>query len=153
MSFFERAKAAATDLAAKADAAMANSGMMPPGSPMSGGGGGERALRDFGVLAYLEATGRAVDPAQKAQVMQALSTMEQAGQLGPLTVGPPPPAPGSPPPPPGAMAAQAAPPPPAQQAPPAPSPPVTPPAAPAQQAPPATPASTPPPPPPPSWAG
>src|SRR5215217_7110915 len=50
MSFFERAKAAATDLASKADVAMQQAGINTPG-----GGGGERTLRDLGVLAYLEA--------------------------------------------------------------------------------------------------
>ena len=47
MSFFERAKAAATDLAAKADVAMNQAGINTPAP----GGGGDRALRDLGVLA------------------------------------------------------------------------------------------------------
>ena len=61
MSFFERAKAAATDLAAKADVEMKKAGISTPGAPAHGGrrvGGADRALRDLGVLAYLEATGR-----------------------------------------------------------------------------------------------
>lgn len=66
MSFFERAKAAANDLAAKADAEMRKAGISTPGGvPGTGGFGGggaasaagDRALRDLGVLAYLEATG------------------------------------------------------------------------------------------------
>src|SRR3954451_16805802 len=64
MSFFERAKAAANDLAAKADAEMKKAGISTPGgaSPAGGGPVPDRALRDLGVLAYLEATGRPVDP-------------------------------------------------------------------------------------------
>ena len=61
MSFLERAKAAANDLAAKADVAMTQAGISTPGTP----GGGDRALRDLGVLAYLEATGRGVNPAER----------------------------------------------------------------------------------------
>ena len=53
MSFFERAKAAASDLAAKADVAMTQAGINTPGA----GGGADRALHDLGVIAYLEATG------------------------------------------------------------------------------------------------
>ena len=83
MSFFERAKAAATDLAAKADAAMQQSGMMPPGGGSGGGhGGGDRALRDLGVIAWLEATGRPVSAEDKARVMESLRSLETAGQLG-----------------------------------------------------------------------
>ena len=40
MSFFERAKAAATDLAAKADVAMQQAGINTPGSPVGGGAPG-----------------------------------------------------------------------------------------------------------------
>ena len=68
MSFFERAKAAANDLAAKADAEMKKAGISTPGgtgtygapgAPAApGASGADRALRDLGVLAYLEATGR-----------------------------------------------------------------------------------------------
>ena len=82
MSFFDRAKAAASDLAAKADVAMANAGISVPGI------GGDRALRDMGVLAWLEATGRPVDPADRERVMTALRELETAGRLGPLTVTP-----------------------------------------------------------------
>ena len=66
MSFFERAKAAANDLAAKADAEIKKAGISTPGgtSAMGGAGSGaaERALRDLGVLSYLEATGRPASP-------------------------------------------------------------------------------------------
>ena len=53
MGFLDKAKAAASDLAAKADTALASSGLGGPGGPASP----EKLLRDLGVLAYLEATG------------------------------------------------------------------------------------------------
>ncbi len=172
MSFFERAKAAASDLAAKADVAMSNAGVNVPGM------GGDRALRDLGVLAWLEATGRPVDAADRERVMTTLRELETAGRLGPLTVTPaqpygaPPPPPGSaaaPPPPPGAGAPPPPPPAPGAGAPPPPPPGGVSPAgdAPAGPPPGAAPdprpplpdtdeqppsSSTPPPPPPPSWA-
>ena len=161
MSFFERAKAAANDLAAKADAEMKKAGISTPGGTgvMGGAGGGaaDRALRDLGVLAYLEATGRPASPEDRARVLATLHELESAGRLGPLSVsrplgagGPPPPGAAAaarrrPPPPPGATPP---PPPYAGGAPAAPPAPVAPPAAPPQAAPPG---STPPPPPP-SWA-
>lgn len=154
MSFFEKAKAAASDLAAKADVAMTNAGVNVPGM------GGDKALRDLGVVAWMDATGRPVADADRERVMATLRDLESSGRLGPLTLTPPAPAYGTPPPPPGAVAAgaPAAPPPPPStpQAgpPPPPSTPQPPPAPPA--APPAPPAppqgGTPPPPPPPSWA-
>lgn len=154
MSFFEKAKAAASDLAAKADVAMTNAGVNVPGM------GGDKALRDLGVVAWMDATGRPVADADRERVMATLRDLESSGRLGPLTLTPPAPAYGTPPPPPGAAAAgaPAAPPPPPStpQAgpPPPPSTPQPPPAPPA--APPAPPAppqgGTPPPPPPPSWA-
>ena len=176
MSFFERAKAAANDLAAKADAEMKKAGISTPGAlgtPGGGGGGGDRALRDLGVLAYLEATGRPASAADRERVLASLRELETSGRLGPLTVTPPAyGAPGAPPPPPGAAAASAAtgtapPPPPGGTPPPPPPPGATPPPPPppppadaggAPAAPPqppapdtAPPGSTPPPPPP-SWA-
>jgi hypothetical protein len=168
MSFFERAKAAASDLAAKADAEMRKAGISTPGvgvpgapGAAGGAGDGERALRDLGVLAYLEATGRPASPDDRARLVSTLRELESSGRLGPLTVTPPTyGAPGAPPPPPGAAAAAAtAPPPPPPPPPPAgttpppadagstPPPPPPPPPVP-QEAPPG---STPPPPPP-SWA-
>lgn len=159
MSFFERAKAAASDLASKADQALANSGIA--GQP-TGQANPKTLLHDLGVLTYLEATGRAVDPADRNRIMEAMRGLEAAGQLGPLTITPPaPPAPTGPPPPPGAAAqgyAAAPPPPPAAAPPPPPPGAATPPPPPVQQQPmqPAEgegvvqPGSTPPPPPP-SW--
>jgi hypothetical protein len=170
MSFFERAKAAATDLAAKADGAIANAGLSgaPARSPQA-----DRLLRDLGVLAFLEGTGRAINPADRERIVGALGRLEASGQIGQLTISPPDQAPGMPPPPPGAAGAAPPPPapyppppppPPAGQAPPppgyAPAPPAPAPEPVAEPAgepdPPPTdavpPGSTPPPPPPPSWA-
>lgn len=154
MSFFEKAKAAASDLAAKADVAMTNAGVNVPGM------GGDKALRDLGVIAWLDATGRPVADADRERVMATLRDLETQGRLGALTVSPPAPAYGAPPPPPGAAAAGAAPaappPPPSAPAagpPPPPSTPQAPPAPPAAPAPAAPPqGEAPPPPPPPSWA-
>ena len=153
MSFFERAKAAATDLAAKADVAMNQAGINTP----SAGGGGDKALRDLGVLAYLEATGRAASADDRARVLATLRELESSGRLGPLTLSPPSyGTPGAPPPPPGTTAPP--PPPPGSHVEP-PPPPATPgyagdaPAAPpAPPAPDPTPPGSTPPPPPPSWA-
>ena len=155
MSFFERAKAAASDLAAKADHALANSGLSGPAAANLNP---TTVLRDLGVLSYLEATGRPVDPADRERVMTALRDLEATGRLGPLTVTPPaPPAPqayAGPPPPPGAAAAAPPPPPPPPPGASAPPPPPPAPPAPAGDAAPAegvVPPGTTPPPPPPSW--
>lgn len=154
MSFFDKAKAAATDLAAKADVAMNQAGINTPGGT---GGGGDKALRDLGVLAYLDATGRPASADDRARLMATLRELESNGRLGPLTVSPPAyGTPGAPPPPPGTTPPP--PPPPGSHGEP-PPPPATPgyagdaPSAPTAPPPPATtpPGSTPPPPPP-SWA-
>lgn len=143
MSFFERAKAAATDLAAKADTAMGNAGLMGgtpgmPGAPGAGPAAGpaDRALRDYGLLVWREQNGGAVDAAVKERVVGALREMEAAGQLAPLQValGASAPA-GGPPPPPGAASA---------------TPSAAEPSAPQSAPPPPPPGSAPPPPP--SWA-
>ena len=136
MGFLDKAKAAASDLAAKADTALASSGMTTPGAAASP----ERLLRDLGVMAYLEATGREVPEGERDRVMQALREAESRTAL-PLTLQTTPPPPGSAPPPPGG--AMQPPPPPGGAAPPAPG---TPPSAPPGPTPP-----TAPPPPPPSW--
>ena len=152
MSFFERAKAAANDLAAKADVAMNQAGINTPGA----GGGGDRALRDLGVLAYLEATGRPASPEDRTRLLATLRELESTGRLGPLTVSPPTGAPGAPPPPPGTTPPPPPPPGSRVEPPPPPAPPgyagdpaVAPPPPPAPDT--APPGSTPPPPPP-SWA-
>ncbi len=107
----DKARAAASDLAAKADSARAS----------SSGGETDRYLRDLGVLAYLEASGRPASPEDRERVMGALRGMEARGAIGTLTLqtsAPPPPGGGVPPP-----APQAHTPPPAQAAPTAPAPP------------------------------
>ncbi len=138
MGFLDKAKAAATDLAAKADTALANSGLSGPGAAASP----DKLLRDLGVMAYLEASGRQAPEGERERVMQALQELEAANAL-PLTLQTTPPPPGAVPPPPGSTMQ---PPPPGGAAPP---PPPGGPAAPPASGP-TTPASAPPPPPP-SW--
>jgi len=118
MGLMDKAKAAATDLAAKAGSS----------------GEADRYFRDLGVLAYLEASGRPSSPEDRERVMEALRGMETRGAIGSLTLqtsGPPsgtvPPPPGgaaAAPPPPGGIAAPPPPPaPPSATAPPPPPPP------------------------------
>ena len=157
MGFLDKAKAAATDLAAKADTALSNSGLGGPGgSGGSGGGDADKFFRDLGVLTYLEANGRATDPADRLRVMNAIQEMEQRGAVRSFALHT------APPPPPGAAGASAPPPPPGAGAMPPPPPgasaPPPPPAWGAPQAPAAPPSASPtapgpgaPPPPPPSW--
>ncbi len=117
MGFLDKAKAAANELAAKADTALANSGLGGPGAAVSP----EKLLRDLGVVAYLEATGRPVPDGERERLLAALGDLETAGTLPPLvlqtTPAPPaaaaPPAGAVPPPGPGATA----PPPPASPGP------------------------------------
>lgn len=127
MGFMDKAKAAADNLAAKADTAFANSGLGGPGAAVSP----EKLLRDLGVVTFLEATGRPAPDGERERLMGALSSLEAAGTLPALVLQTTPPPPGAVPPPPGGMA-----PPPAAPAPPASTGPVAPSA---------------PPPPPPSW--
>lgn len=148
MGFLDKAKAAATDLAAKADTALSNSGLGGPGDASPSGGSTREAdayLRDLGLLTYLASTGRAGNDPELERIMSHLGLLEQQDALGQMllaTLAPPPPVP---PPPPGAVAAGASapPPPPGMAA--APPPPGSPPPPP----PPPTQSATPPPPPPP----
>jgi len=142
MGFLDKAKAAASDLAAKADTALGSSGLGGPKAP--GGGDSDRYFRDLGVLAYLEANGRPTDPEERLRVTAALQEMDARGAIRSFALHTaPPPAPGTAgagfqggfPPPPGA-AGSSVPPPPGETAP-------------QWQAPPTGPTS--PPPPPPSW--
>ena len=138
MGFLDKAKAAANDLAAKADTALANSGLGGPGG--GPGGSPDRYFRDLGMLAYLEATGRPITEADRERIMQTLQDMEARGAMPPFalqtsatppggtvppppggTVPPPPRGGATPPPPPGA--ASPPPPAPAQPGPSAPPPP------------------------------
>lgn len=125
MGFLDKAKAAANELAQKADTALAGSGLGGPGASA------DRYLRDLGVITYLEAAGRPVADADRERVLAALRDLEQRGEIGALTlqttaaqasaVPPPPGAAQAPPPPAGAT------PPPPQSAPTAPAPPPPPP--------------------------
>lgn len=155
MGFLDKAKAAANDLAAKADTALNSSGM--------GGSGAnpQNLFRDLGMLVYDEHAGRPVDPDAKGRLLAELSALEQQGRLLPPTGqgGPPPPpganaAHGAPPVPPPGSGGQAMPPPPAPAAPPTPSAPAAEPAA-SEPEPPSAPPPpaqhAPPPPPPPNW--
>ena len=147
MGFLDKAKAAANDLAAKADTALASSGMGGPG----GGPQPDKLFRDLGVLAYLEANGRPAPEGERDRVMGALREAEQRGAISSFALQTGAPAPGSVPPPPGAAAAMQAgqaypPPPPGPAAPPPPGMPASAPTASDPVAPSA------PPPPPPSWA-
>lgn len=135
MGFLDKAKAAASDLASKADSALSSTaaslGGGEPGAPNP-----DALLHDLGLLDYLEATGRPAPPEERERVMAGLQAAEQRGALRSFALRTKAP---TPPPPPGAAAA-AAPPPPYAAAPPPPA------AAPAPEAPPSEA------PPPPSWA-
>ena len=147
MGFLDKAKAAASDLAAKADSALNSSGT---GGPKPGDA--DKYFHDLGVLTFLETTGRPADAAERTRVMGALQELDSSGAIrsfglhtapppAPGTAGavppppgmagqaPPPPMPGgaTPPPPMPGMGAPAAPPAPAEAAPPPPAAPVTPP--------------------------
>lgn len=134
MGFLDKAKAAANDLAAKADSALSQAS-----ASWSGAGDAERLLRDYGLLTWREQHGQAVDEADLTRVRDALQALEGDGRLATLQVHtqPAPPPPGSQPP-----GAQPAPPPPGAQ--PAPPPPGG-----AEQPPPPGTGNVPPPPPPP----
>lgn len=137
MGFLDKARATASELAAKADTALASSGLGGPGAEA------DKYLRDLGVLTYLEANGRAVSPDDRERVMEALRAMEARGEIRSFALHTAVAAAGTVPPPPGAAT-----PPPA--GPPAATPP-GPPAAPVaeERSAPITPSA--PPPPPPSW--
>lgn len=151
MGFLDKAKAAANDLAVKADTAMANSGLSGPGGASSGQP--DRFFRDLGVLAYLEATERPEPEGERERLMSSLREAESRGSIPSFALQTSGSAPGSVPPPPGAAArASAPPPPPTAEASPMPRP-----DSPATYTPPPpppgpTPAPSSAPPPPPSWA-
>ncbi|WP_109472259.1 hypothetical protein [Ornithinimicrobium cavernae] len=100
MGFLDKARAAASDLATKADTALSQAS-----ASWSGAGDAERLLRDYGLLAWREQHGQPVDPADLARVRGGLQALEQEGRLAGLQLqtAPPPPPPGgaSAPPPPG----------------------------------------------------
>ena len=113
MGFLDKAKAAASDLAAKADTALANSGLGGPGATASP----EKLLRDLGVVAYLEATGRSTPEGEKERLMGTLRELEASNVLAPLVLHTTPPPPGAVPPAAGAPTTPAAGPPPPPPAP------------------------------------
>lgn len=130
MGFLDKARATASELAAKADTALAGSGLGGPGADA------DRYFRDLGVLTYLEANGRAVSSDDRERVMEALRAMEARGEIRSFALHTNVAAAGTVPPPPGAAAA-----------PPPPGPPAAPVAE--ERSEPITPSA--PPPPPPSW--
>ncbi len=122
MGFLDKAKAAASDLAAKADSAIAGAGASLAGTPNP-----EALLRDLGILTFLESTGREGSGAERHRIMTSLLELEKVGVLRSFDLktaaaaappppaaaaAPPPPGAGVVPPPPGAAAAAAVPPPP-----------------------------------------
>ena len=110
MGFLDKAKAAANDLAAKADSAISNA------TQSTGGADTDRFLRDLGVATYAEHTGTPVDGEARVRAIAGLDALKAQGQLGSLNVSAePPPAPGhggTPPPPPPPPASSTPPPPP-----------------------------------------
>lgn len=140
MGFLDKAKAAANDLAAKADTALAGSGLGGPGGT---GAQPDKLFRDLGVIAYLEATDRQAPEGERERIMGTLRETEQRGSIPSFALQTAAPQPGTVPPPPGAATQQA------QQPPPAPTMAPPPPGAPVPESP-VTPSA--PPPPPPSWA-
>lgn len=94
MGFLDKAKAAASDLAAKADTALNTAGSgAGAGGPKAGDA--DKYFHDLGVLTYLEATGRPADPAERERVMGALQQLDQAGAIRSFALHTtPPPAPG-----------------------------------------------------------
>lgn len=92
MGFLDKAKAAANDLAAKADTALSGAGMAAPG-----GGDAERYFRDLGVLAYLEWSGRPSPAGDRERIMAVLREMDARGAIRSYALHTaPPPAPGAP---------------------------------------------------------
>jgi len=112
MGFLDKAKAAATDLAAKADTALSQA------SASFSGGDAERLLRDYGLLTWRQAHGQSVDEAELNRVTEALQRLDGEGRLQGLALhttpvaAPPPPGGYQTPPPPGGYQGGPPPPPP-----------------------------------------
>lgn len=118
MGFLDKAKQAATELAARAETAIDQSGLTGNADAREA----ERLLRNLGVLVWREHAGEPVDPADRERVLSDLRELQSQGRLPALTLRdapsaqqptPPPPPPGSAgqtPPPPG-TAGQTPPPP------------------------------------------
>ncbi len=103
MGLLDKAKAAASDLAAKADSAMNAISTTGTGAPRPADV--DKYFRDLGVLTYLEATGRPADAAERERVIGTLRDLDGQGGIRTFALQTtPPPAPGmagaTPPPPP-----------------------------------------------------
>src|SRR5674476_953170 len=79
MGFLDKAKAAASDLAAKADSALNSSGAGGPKPP--GAGDVDKYFHDLGVLTYLEASGRDAAAAERDRVMTALQGLDAGAAI------------------------------------------------------------------------
>ena len=95
MGLLDKAKAAASDLAAKADTALNSTGTgAGAGGPKAGDA--DQYFHDLGVLTYLEASGRPADPGEGERVMGALQQLDQGGAIRSFALHTtPPPAPGT----------------------------------------------------------
>ncbi|WP_043609605.1 hypothetical protein, partial [Cellulomonas carbonis] len=94
MGFLDKAKAAANELAAKADTALASSGLGGPGG--ASGGDADKYLHDLGVLTYLELSGRPVPPGERDRVLGELRSLDDRGAIRSWALHTaPPPAPGA----------------------------------------------------------
>lgn len=107
MGFMDKAKAAATDFAAKAETAINQAGAAGQSSLDKNV---DQLYRDLGMLTYLESTGRSIDPADRTRLIESLRTAESSGAISSFALS------SAPPPPPGAVAAATAAPPPAPTA-------------------------------------
>lgn len=92
MGFMDKARAAASDLAAKADTALANSGLGAPGA-----GEANKYFHDLGVLTFLTESGRPASAEDRERVMAALREMDARGAIASFALqtaaAPPPPPP------------------------------------------------------------
>ncbi|KGM15166.1 hypothetical protein N867_11205, partial [Actinotalea fermentans ATCC 43279 = JCM 9966 = DSM 3133] len=93
MGLLDKAKAAASDLAAKADSAMSNMSSTATGGPRPADL--DKYFRDLGVLTYLEASGRPADAAERDRVLTTLRDLDGQGAIRSFALQTtPPPAPG-----------------------------------------------------------
>lgn len=88
MGFLDKAKAAANDLAAKADGALSQAGLGGPG------GSSDALFRDLGKAVFAQSKGQG-DPGAVERLIGELTRLEQSGQgTGGQPYGAPPPPPG-----------------------------------------------------------
>lgn len=117
MGLFDKAMKTASDLAGKAETALAQSGINVPGTP---GGEAAKLYQELGRLVHDEHRGSAPDPARRSELLRRLDTLAEQAASAPPPGAPPPP--GTPPPGP-ATPPQPGTPPPGPAAPPPPPPP------------------------------